>query len=293
MTDQPAEQGQPSRPGRPGARGGRDQVVADLDAELRTTRAALTERLDRLEGDLVATRDTTASTTGQLAEALPRLEDLFGEVAELRGRLDQLAATDPPEVKTPPVCWPALEVDEAATAWDALARWIADVLGPWYQPTRAQLPDCWALHRPAVLELSWLHTTWTDAHQPKARPAAAAEWHARWRPAALGAVATAIPTQHCRAASDRPGDHLVPQLGAAGTRPSGAAPSGHPFGPPPGTTSPSAASPSATGPSATAPPAARDFTDPADQTTTPRFWGHYFEQAKAADLSWRRRRVAV
>jgi len=267
--------------GREGGRSrtGRDQVVADLDAELRATRRELGERLDRLAADLAATRTTTTSTTGLVAETLPRFEDLAGEVAELRGRLDQLAATVPPDPETPPVCWPALDVTEADAAWQALADWVADVLGPWYQLTRGQLPDCWALHRPALLELSWLHTSWQDAHLPHARPAATAEWHARWRPAALAAIAATIPTQYCRPVPDRPGEHLVPQLTSFNTP----NPSPHPYGPPPGSGGPAAATPSA----------GRDFTDPTDQTTTPTYWGPYLEQAKAADLDWRRRRAGV
>lgn len=264
------------------SRAGRDQVVADLDVELRAARRELGARLDALAAELEATRATTASTTGLVAETLPRFEDLAGEVAELRGRLDQLAALVPKDPETPPVCWPALTAADAETAWHALAGWVADVLGPWYQLTRGQLPDCWALHRPAVLELSWLHTSWTDAYLPHSRPAAAGEWHARWRPAALAAVAAAIPEQYCRPVPDRPGEHLVEHRAAYQDREHGSGP----YGPPPGS---AAQAPPSGGPYA----GPRDFTNPADQVTTPAYWGPYLQQAKAADLDWRRRREAA
>lgn len=299
MTDDPPRpNGSATGPAHDGARAGsrgpgssrvgRDQVVADLDAELRTARRELGERLDALAAEFEATRATTASTTGLVAETLPRLDGLFGEVAELRGRIDQLAALVPKDPETPPVCWPALDVDEATAAWHALAGWVADVLGPWYQLTRGQLPDCWALHRPAVLELSWLHTCWTDAYLPHARPASAGEWHARWRPAGLAAIAAAIPEQYCRPAPDRPGEHLVEHRAAYQDREQRSGP----YGPPPGTAAPA--------PSPAPPPSGgpyggpgRDFTNPGDQVTTPQFWAPYLEQAKAADLDWRRRREAT
>ena len=282
--DSPPPDSPPGRPqqgaragGRPPRPGGRDQVVADLDAHLQATRRELGERLDAIAADLAVTRRTTSSTTGLVAEALPRLADVAGEVAELRGRVDELAAAAPPDPKTPPVCWPALSAADADNAWNALAGWVADVVGPWYQLTRGQLPDCWALHRPVVLELSWLHTCWQDAYLAQSRPAAAAEWHARWRAAALANIGAAIPAQLCRPAPDRPGDHLVPQLDSFRDQPS------NPYGPPPGTPAPPPAPP---GPG-------RDFTNPADQVTAPPFWGPHLEQAKTADLDGRRRRATT
>jgi hypothetical protein len=38
------------------------------------------------------------------------------------------------------------------------------VLVPWYELTRDELPDCWALHAPVVVELSWLRTTYVQAY---------------------------------------------------------------------------------------------------------------------------------
>jgi hypothetical protein len=78
------------------------------------------------------------------------------------------------------------------------------VLGPFYQLTRAQLPDCWALHPPAVIELVWLRRAYVAAHAPDAPPSAAGEWHTRWRRDALTNIVAAIPTTWCR-----PGEHYL------------------------------------------------------------------------------------
>jgi hypothetical protein len=56
-----------------------------------------------------------------------------------------------------------MTADQAATAWGDLAHWIAEVLVPWYQITRDELPNCWAMHRPAVVELSWLRSAHIEA----------------------------------------------------------------------------------------------------------------------------------
>jgi hypothetical protein len=106
-----------------------------------------------------------------------------------------------------PVDWSAMDAERAATEWDALARWIDHTLVPSYEITRDQLPDCWALHRPAVVELAWLHSAHQAAHQPGAAPHLAAEWHTRWRPAALRAVHEAIPRRGTRVCG--PGQHLA------------------------------------------------------------------------------------
>jgi hypothetical protein len=48
--------------------------------------------------------------------------------------------------------------DHAATVWQDLAHWIDDVPIPWFQITPEELPDCWAMHPPAMMELSWLRS---------------------------------------------------------------------------------------------------------------------------------------
>ncbi|MBW0106164.1 hypothetical protein I4I78_27410, partial [Pseudonocardia sp. KRD-291] len=97
-----------------------------------------------------------------------------------------------------------LTVDEAAAAWDQLGRWVAETFVPWYEITRELLPDCWPLHRPAVLELSWLRTCYVEAFTSDARPQLAAEWSTRWRRDALANIAGHIDHWKCH-----PGMHTA------------------------------------------------------------------------------------
>lgn len=196
---------QPPDPGAPGEPGGvgrsplsraqaRDEMLARLAAQLRTTQTANEHRLAQLEA-------TTAESADLLAQALPRIDTALDQLAPQGERLDDAA----------PVSWPTLTAEQAAIVWTELADWIEAVLVGWYRLTRAQLPDCWALHRPAVLELTWLHTTYREAHTPGARATLAADWHSRWRPAALAAIADATgPTLGTRDSGCRPGHHHDP-----------------------------------------------------------------------------------
>lgn len=105
----------------------------------------------------------------------------------------------------PPIDWPALSVDEARDQWPILAQWIGEVLVPWYEITREDLPDCWALHRPAVVELSWLRVAYAQAHVSAASAGASADWHTRWLPAVLSRVRAVVN----RGRRCRPGEHDV------------------------------------------------------------------------------------
>ncbi|MFC5947467.1 hypothetical protein ACFQH9_04155 [Pseudonocardia lutea] len=87
-----------------------------------------------------------------------------------------------------------------------LGRWIAEVFVPWYEITRDELPDCWPLHRPALVELSWLRSAHAQAYLRSAPPSAAGEWHQRWRPGAVDRLRTVIDRNLCG-----PGFHLVPE----------------------------------------------------------------------------------
>src|SRR6202011_4918002 len=110
---------------------------------------------------------------------------------------------------TAPLDWAAMDAEHAATAWQDLAHWIEHTLVPWHEITRDQLPDCWALHRPAVTELAWLHHTHHASHQPDAAPHLTAEWHTRWKPAALHTIHNAIPRRGTRTCGPR--HHLTDQ----------------------------------------------------------------------------------
>ena len=196
---------QPAGPAEPGGTGrspvsraqARDELLARLAAQLRTAQTSNERRLAQLEA-------TTAESADLLALALPRIDTALDQLAALGERLDDAPIADP-------VSWPTLTAQEAATVWAQLADWIDDVLVGWYGITRAQLPDCWALHRPAVAELTWLHSTYREAHAPGARAGLAADWHSRWRPAALAAIAdTTGPAPGPGDTGCRPGHHHDP-----------------------------------------------------------------------------------
>jgi hypothetical protein len=264
-TPPPAGGGAPSSPRR-------DQMLSDLAAELQAARAEHHKDITRL-GALLAENATL------LSQVLPRVTGLDEELADLAARVDGLTGTDPAEVVSPSLDWPGLSAEAAAKEWEALAEWVAEVLGPFYEITREQLPDCWALHRPAVIELVWLRRSWAAAHAPDALSSAAGEWHTRWRRDALANIRTAIPETWCR-----PGEHYVhardrdqdrdqwqrdrrPALGEPG----------QPYRHTPG-----------------------QRPDPSDprvgeknEITAPRHWEPGYRAASAADLGWRRERDAA
>lgn len=174
----------------------RDELLARLAAQVRTTHAATERRLATVEANVAESADL-------LGQALPRIDTALDQLAALTQRLDDAPAA--------PVSWPTLTATEAATVWAQLADWTDGVLVGWYRLTRAQLPDCWALHRPVLLQLTWLHTTYREAHTPGARAGLAADWHTRWLPAALAAIAAATgPAPGATASGCRPGHHHDP-----------------------------------------------------------------------------------
>ena len=178
--------------------------------------------LGALRRDVDRTSGLVREHGSLLAESLPRLDAIAGDVAKLRGTVAALTAEAEEEDERQaadlaarravgmapeppgPWAWPILDHDTATAAWDSLARWVGEVLCAWYAPTRGQLPDCWPLHRRAVLELTWLRQTHVDAHAHRAPGHLAAEWHARWLPAALAGVCAAIDPERCP-----PGQHLI------------------------------------------------------------------------------------
>jgi hypothetical protein len=209
-----------------------------------------------------------AENADLLAQLLPRVTALDTELAGLGDRVDALTGATPPSA---PLDWAALPADKAAAEWEALADWLATVLGPFYEITRAQLPDCWPHHRPAVIELVWLRHAYAAAHAPNATPSAAAEWHTRWRRDALANIAAAIPKTWCR-----PGEHYVHEHDRDRTRAAAAGP-GERHPPTPGRR-----------------PGPEDFRlGPEGEITSPRHWGPAYRAAAAADLAWRRERDAA
>ncbi|MDN5933010.1 MAG: hypothetical protein L0I24_18415, partial [Pseudonocardia sp.] len=158
--------------------------------------------------------------------------------------------------KNPPVDWIAMTEEQAAKQWPVLARWIGERLVPWYELTRADLPDCWALHRPVVVELSWLRSAHVQAYLDHTHPHITAEWHARWRPFVVARIKEAIDSK-CR-----PGEHQ-PTYGPTMSSPAEEAT----------TTTPGGVAQRA-------------------QLALPQHWWPFYQQAYHHDLAFRRERTA-
>lgn len=215
--------------------------------ELRNLRDRL-DRFTRMHDDLAA------SVAEQVA---PELADLRAETAARfagqQALLDRILQRQEQQTNAP-VDWAAMTAEQAERQWPILAQWIAEVLVAWYELTRDELPDCWALHRPALLELSWLRSAHVQAYHPDADPHVAADWHLRWRPVVVDRVHQLIPSRLCR-----PGEHLITEEESRSRR----------TPPPPG---------------APPPPLARL------QRAEPQHWGEFYQQAVRADLARRRAR---
>ncbi len=234
----------------------RDRIVSELAGEIRAARA-----------DVARLAGVVADNADLLAQVLPRVAGLDDAVAALGGRVDALADTAPAAAAVAPAAWPALSAEQAAAEWEALAGWVATVLGPFYETTRAQLPDCWARHPPAVIELVWLRRTYTAAHAPDAPATAAAEWHTRWRRDALTNIAAHIPKRWCR-----PGEHYVHEHDRPHPTPTEQPPQRHPHTP-------------------GRRPDPTDLRVGADgEITHPRYWQAGYRAAADTDLDWRRAR---
>ncbi|MDN5917752.1 MAG: hypothetical protein L0I76_22085 [Pseudonocardia sp.] len=264
-TPPPAGEGSPSSPRR-------EQMLSELAAELRAARAEHHKDITRL-GALVAESATL------LSQVLPRVSGLDEDLADLAARIDDLTGPDPEEPTVVSLDWPSLSAAAAAKEWEALAEWVAEVLGPFYEITREQLPDCWALHRPAVIELVWLRRSWAAAHAPDALSGAAGEWHTRWRRDALANIRAAIPETWCR-----PGEHYVHARDRDQDRDQWQRDLPAQFG-------------EAGQPHRHTPGQRPDPSDPRvgekNEIIAPRHWEQGYRASAAADLAWRRERDAA
>jgi hypothetical protein len=231
------------------------------------------------------------STVAQLQQ---QLADVQAELGVLRGEVTRLHASKH-EVTVVPVNWPTLSTQDAEAVWEVLGRWVQEVLGDWCEVTRDQLPDCWALHRPALMQVSWLWTSHIEAYQPHSRAHAAAEWHTRWLDAALEKIKRVIPASQCHAVAGQQGEHLVHRLQALQQRTRNSHHRAHPLpqqAPYPTTFTPTSPSPDPiAAPIVVTLPAAREIASPGQQVIHRPFWQPYFEQAMQADLTKRRQQV--
>lgn len=217
----------PDAPGR-GAGGSRRHGRAhELGAEVRGMRR-----------DLDELRRILAETTGYVAEALPRIKDLEDVHATLAARLDHVdghtgtdadpdtspaggssrdssdAGEDDPEndaehdeapPATPATGWSQMDRVTATAAWEALARFVGEVLHGEYRLTRMQVPDCWPLHPRMVRELAWLRSSYLEAADAEPDvPSSSSPWHIRALPAFFINTADAIDPRECR-----PGIHRL------------------------------------------------------------------------------------
>lgn len=156
--------------------------------------------------------DLAAAVSEDLALKVAGLQQvLTEELGQLRGDVDVLLSERAQREKTKnaPVDWASLTEEQAAAQWPILARWVGEVLVPRYEVTRDELPDCWALHPPVVVELSWLRTAHVAAYLTRSSPQLAADWHTRWRPAVLARIREGISPEECS-----PGRH-APRRGTA------------------------------------------------------------------------------
>lgn len=167
-----------------------DQTVARLDTALRSQ----TARADRLE-DLVGQLDVySRDQAGALAELLPRV-DYLAQVAESLD--DGSERADETASGSGPVIWALLSADEAATAWDELARWFETIAVPTLAPTARDIPPCWPMHTWGRETLSWLHHTHQQAYSPQGSAFQVAEWHTQWVAQAYAALGRAAPSGNC------------------------------------------------------------------------------------------------
>lgn len=259
----------------------RDRILSELAADLRAAREEHRRDIEQLRADLAGLSTLVGENADLLGQALPRLSGLDEELVALGERVDTLTVTvtahggaDPAKQEPALLDWPSLSADDAAAEWQALADWVAGVLGPFYELTRAQLPDCWPLHRPAVLELVWLRRAYVAAHRTDAAAAAAADWHTRWRREALANIAAAISNRWCR-----PGEHWIDR-NDRGRYTAG----------PPQPQRPARAPARVPGQR----PGPEDTAIGKDgEITSPQHWGPAFQTASGEDLAWRRQRDAA
>jgi hypothetical protein len=223
--------------------------------------------------DLTGLSSLLGENADLLGQLVPRVRDLDETLADLAARVDAVTGPAGGAPAAAAGAWPSLSAAPAAPEWQALGAWVARVFGPFYGITGGQLPDCWALHPPAVLELMWLRRTYVAAHGTKAAATAAAEWHTRWRREALANIPTAIPTTWCR-----PGEHYVDRYDRA------------PQPPPPPRPVPEGRPRHIPG---ERPGPGNTRVGEVGEITTPQHCGPNYQTARNRDLAWRRHREAA
>lgn len=261
----------------------RERMLSELAGELRAARAEHRVDVEQLRTDLASLSTLLGENADLLGQVLPRVLGLDADLADLAERVDALASAvaagdddEAPQL----VDWASLSAQDAAKEWEALGEWVATVLGPFYEITRAQLPDCWALHHPAVIELVWLRRSYLVAHTSDAPPSARADWHTRWRRDALANIAAAIDERWCR-----PGEHYINKSDSDSDRRL------RDQQRPP---DPHASRPPMNHVRGQRPTLHNDnFARAENELVSPHYWGAIYQHGRDADLHWRRQREAA
>lgn len=155
-------------------------------------------------------RHAVAEHSELLGQVTERLDADLAALVEIRRDVNTVLKEMPRQPKYPPICWPRLTAEQAQDVWRELGEWVGDILVDTWFVDRAHLPDCWALHPGAVESLTWTWRTWLHAMLPTAGVVASAEWHTRWRQAALDGVAAAVLQEAVATRREKcgPGNHL-------------------------------------------------------------------------------------
>lgn len=189
-----------------------DEELAAAEQRVRAARERdVRTGLDRLAADVATLRsrhsDLAAAVSEQLAPTLAALEQTTTtELGQLRGHVTELytALEQEQQAKNPPVDWIGMTAATARDQWPILAKWVGEVLAGWYEITRDQLPDCWPLHPPVVIELSWVRSAHRQAYLTHVHPHITGEWHTRWLPHLLTRLPQLIDGRKCRPGEHRP-----------------------------------------------------------------------------------------
>lgn len=184
--------------------------------ELRKELDALRQSVADQATSAAAIHVNVAETIGLMAELLPRVEAMDTRLTELAASVtadsdsdsdDGAAGADDADTPpiTPAIGWDDMDHDTARAAWEALARFVGDVLYARYRLTRLQIPDCWPLHPRLIREIAWLRSSYVDAGAMEPDlPPAAAPWHTRALPLFLANMSDAVDARECR-----PGIHRL------------------------------------------------------------------------------------
>lgn len=169
----------------------------------------LREAVTALRATLRAHDERHSYTERRLGELDQYSREQAAVLAELAPQIDELAAATapgPPDRDgAGPVVWARLSAQEAAAAWDELARWMDTIAIPTLAPTCRQIPPCRPMHHWGRETLSWLHQTHVHAYGPDGSPVLVADWHTRWVPTAYAMIDTkhAARAGHCSTSEHR------------------------------------------------------------------------------------------